>query len=318
MKEIAASYKGVKTVMGHSHSHSHSHNHGHNVNKRALRISFFLIASYMIIEVVGGMMTNSLALLSDAGHMLSDAAALGLSYLATTFGERKANKFKTYGYKRIEILAAFINGLTLIGISIYIFWEAYNRFLQPPSIMSSGMFIVSVIGFIVNMLAAFILLKGDTSENLNIRSAFLHVLGDLLGSAGAITASLLIMFFGWNIADPFASVFVAVLIIISACRVTRDATHILMEGAPSNIDVAKVQKTLEALKNVIGVHDLHVWSISSDMPSLSCHIVVKNEQNSQTVLQEAKKVLHEKFDIHHSTIQIDTEDNPCEQSGHCN
>lgn len=306
--------------MGHSHSHSHSeghsHNHGQNVNKRALKLSFFIITSYMIIEVIGGIMTNSLALLSDAGHMLSDATALGFSYLAMTFGERRATEFKTFGFKRFEVLAAFINGLTLIGISVYIFWEAYRRFSQPPEVMSTGMLTVAIIGLVVNILAAYILMKGDTSGNLNMKSAFLHVIGDLLGSVGAIFAALLIMFFGWDLADPIASVLVAVLIIVSAYRVTNDSFHILMEGVPAHIKVNDVQKTLTSIKNVVGVHDLHVWAISSDIPSLSCHILIEDAQFSQDVLKDAKNLLHEKFDIDHTTIQIDTPEIKCDVKDH--
>ncbi|MGE6720586.1 cation diffusion facilitator family transporter [Peribacillus frigoritolerans] len=306
--------------MGHSHSHSHSeghsHNHGQNVNKRALKLSFLIIASYMIIEVIGGIITNSLALLSDAGHMLSDATALGFSYLAMTFGERKATEFKTFGFKRFEVLAAFINGLTLIGISVYIFWEAYRRFSQPPEVMSTGMLTVAIIGLVVNILAAYILMKGDTSGNLNMKSAFLHVIGDLLGSVGAITAALLIMFFGWDLADPIASVLVAILIIVSAYRVTRESIHILMEGVPTHIKINDVQKTLTSIKNVVGVHDLHVWAISSDIPSLSCHILIEDARFSQAVLKDAKNLLHEKFDIEHTTIQIDTPEIQCDIKDH--
>jgi cobalt-zinc-cadmium efflux system protein len=301
---------------GHSHSHSHSHNHGKNANKQALKLSFFIIATYMIVEAIGGIMTNSLALISDAGHMLSDATALGLSYLAMTFGERKASQFKTFGYKRFEVLAAFINGLTLIGISLYIFWEAYRRLSQPPEVMSSGMLIIACIGLLVNIIAAYILMKGDRSGNLNIRSAFLHVLGDLLGSVGAIVAALLIMFFGWDLADPIASVVVAILVIISAYRVTRDSIHILMEGTPSHINVAEVRDKLGSIQNVIEVHDLHVWAISSDIPSLNCHIVVNDLQNSLMVIKEAKSILNNQFKIKHTTIQIDTPETQCDFEEH--
>ncbi|MEH7093144.1 cation diffusion facilitator family transporter [Priestia megaterium] len=300
----------------HKHSHGHSHNHGKNANKQALKLSFFIITIYMIIEAIGGFMTNSLALISDAGHMLSDAGALGLSYLAMTFGDRKATEFKTFGYKRFEVLAAFINGLTLIVISLYIFWEAYKRFSQPPEVQSSGMIIIASIGLVVNIIAAYILMKGDKSENLNVRSAFLHVIGDLLGSVGAIIAALLIMFFGWTLADPIASVLVAILIIISAYRVTRDSIHILMEGAPSQIDVTQVRKALEALKNTRDVHDLHVWAISSDTPSLSCHILIDDIRNSPMVMNNAKQILEKQFKIEHTTIQIETPETKCHIQEH--
>jgi len=307
---------------GHSHSHDHSHgpghshSHGKNANKQALKLSFFIITAYMIVEAVGGFITNSLALISDAGHMLSDATALGLSYVAMTFGERKASEFKTFGYKRFEVLAAFLNGLTLIAISLYIFWEAYRRFSQPPEVMSSGMIVIASIGLLVNIIAAFILMKGGRSENLNIRSAFLHVIGDLLGSVGAIAAALLIMFFGWDLADPIASVAVAILIIVSAYRVTRDSIHILMEGAPTHINVSDVRDKLGSIPNVIEVHDLHVWAISSDIPSLSCHIVVNDLHNSLTVMKEAKSRLENQFKIKHTTIQIDTPETQCDIEEH--
>src|SRR4051795_10610584 len=214
---------------GHGHHHGHNHSHGHSANKKALFLSFLLITAFMVVEVIGGLLTNSLALLADAGHMLSDAAALGLSFFALKLGERKASQVKTFGYKRFEIIAAALNGLTLIIISLYIFYEAFQRFFDPPEVQSTGMLMISVTGLLVNIIAAWILMKGDKDENLNVRSAFLHVLGDMLGSVGAIVAALMIMFFGWGIADPIASVIVAVLILISGSRVTKDSFHILME-----------------------------------------------------------------------------------------
>ncbi|MDX8361998.1 cation diffusion facilitator family transporter [Cytobacillus sp. IB215316] len=306
--------------MGHSHAHhDHGHSHTHNVNKKTLKISFFIISTYMIIEVIGGVLTNSLALLSDAGHMLSDAAALGLSFLAMKFGEKQPTLEKTFGYRRFEILAALLNGVTLVIISIYIFWEAYNRLLAPPHVISKGMLIISSIGLLVNIIVAFILLKGDTSDNLNIRSAFLHVLGDLLGSVGAIIAALLIMFFGWNLADPIASVIVAFLIIISAWRVTRDSLHILMEGSPPGIDVGDIKEQLLSISHVIDVHDLHVWAISSDFLSLSCHIKIGDCDYYERVLNEATKLLKDKYHINHTTIQIDHLNSECSTSEeHCN
>ncbi|MTH51877.1 cation diffusion facilitator family transporter [Bacillus mangrovi] len=297
--------------MGHAHGHSH-HGHSHaSANKKALKLSFFLIASFMVVEIIGGIMTNSLALLSDAGHMLSDAAALGLSFFALKFGEKGASASKTYGYKRFEILAAFINGLTLLLISLYIFWEAYQRILEPPSVISTGMLAVSIIGLVVNLAAAYILMRGDKDGNLNVRSAFLHVIGDLLGSVGAITAALLILFFGWNLADPIASVLVALLILISGWRVTKESFHILMEGVPPNIDVEKVKETLLGMEEVKGVHDLHIWSITSDFPALSCHLEVETIEDYPQLLERAKKLLHESFELHHVTIQIDSAGGNC-------
>ncbi|ESV48816.1 cation diffusion facilitator family transporter, partial [Staphylococcus epidermidis] len=195
---------------------SHEHNHTHGANKKTLMISFIIITGYMIIEAIGGILTNSLALLADAGHMLSDSISLGVGLLAFILGEKAADYSKTYGYKRFEILAAVFNGVTLVLIAIYIFYEAYQRFTDPPEVASTGMLIIATIGLLVNILVAWILMRGgDTKENLNIRAAFLHVIGDLLGSVGAIIAALMILFFNWGWADPLASVIVAVLVLIS-------------------------------------------------------------------------------------------------------
>ncbi|ALC92931.1 zinc transporter ZitB [Bacillus sp. FJAT-18017] len=300
--------------MGHHHSHDHGHghhHHHHSDNKKALLLSFVLIATFMVIEVIGGILTNSLALLSDAGHMLSDAAALGLSFFAIKLGERSATQAKTYGYKRFEIIAAALNGLTLIAISIFIFIEAFERFSNPPEVQSMGMLIISTLGLLINIAAAFILMKGDKDENLNVRSAFLHVLGDMLGSAGAIVAALLMMFFGWGIADPIASVIVAVLIIISGWRVTKDSFHILMEGAPEQIDFESLRNALMQIPCVKDVHDLHIWSVTSGMPMLSCHVAISVEGVHDSVLRQAQSMLHDKFGIEHSTIQVEKADNGC-------
>ena len=249
----------------HQHNHSHGHDHGHHTtsNKKVLFFSFLLITFFMVVEAVGGFLTNSLALISDAGHMLSDAAALGLSLLAFKIGERQATYSKTYGYRRVEIIAAFINGLTLIIISLYIFYEAFQRFIEPPNV-SASMMIIAFIGLVVNIVVAWMLMRGDSQENLNIRSALLHVLGDLLGSIGAIVAGILILLFGWDIADPIASVIVAILIVISGIRVTKDSIHILMEGKPTNINVEEVKSKLMELPGIDDVHDFHIWSITSN------------------------------------------------------
>lgn len=291
----------------------------HSKNKKALTISFFLILSFMIVEIIGGLLTNSLALLSDAGHMLSDAASLGLSLFAMKFGEKASDLKRTYGYRRFEILAALINGVTLIAISVYILLVAYDRFMDPPGVASAGMLTVAIIGLAVNLLVAWILMKGDTSENLNLRSAFLHVLGDMLGSVGAIIAALMIMFFGWNTADPLASVIVAILVLISGWRVTKDSIHVLMEGKPDQIEIEKVKKSLLSLPHVKNVHDLHIWSITSDFPALSCHIVVQKGCDRDKVLKEASNLLTGDFSISHTTVQLEGEDlQLTEEEKNCN
>ncbi|GLB58745.1 cation diffusion facilitator family transporter [Cytobacillus sp. NCCP-133] len=291
--------------------HGQSQDHHHTGNKKALMWAFFLIASFMIVEVIGGILTNSLALLSDAGHMLSDAAALGLSFLAIKMGEKKATNSKTFGYKRFEIIAASINGMTLLLISLYIFYEAYHRILEPPAVQSMGMLIISSIGLLVNIAAAFILMKGDKDHNLNVRSAFLHVLGDLLGSIGAISAAVLIYFFGWGIADPLASIIVAILILISGLRVVKESFHILMEGTPSHLNTNEIKQKLLGISSVKDVHDLHVWTITSGFPSLSCHLVIEHESSHDTILHEAQSVLHDEYGIEHSTIQVEGEREGC-------
>ncbi|EML6320021.1 cation diffusion facilitator family transporter [Bacillus cereus] len=283
----------------------HSHDHGHSNNKKALLIAFLLTTSFMIAEVVGGFVTNSLALLSDAGHMLSDAVSLALSLLAFKLGEKTATTAKTYGYKRVEMLAALCNGVVLIVISVYIFIEAIRRFKEPVEIASNGMLIIAVLGLLINILSAWILMRGgDVKGNLNLRSAFLHVLGDLLGSVGAIIAALLIKFFGWTAADAIASILVSILVIISGWRVTRDTVHILMEGAPQHINVEEVKSTLLNIPIVKEVHDLHIWSVTSDFQVLTCHLIIKGNE-TQSVLKEATYVLKEKFHVEHVTIQVE-------------
>ncbi|MDX8045670.1 cation diffusion facilitator family transporter [Gracilibacillus sp. S3-1-1] len=300
--------------MGHHHEHDH-----HTNNKKALWISFSLITVFMIIEVVGGIWTNSLALLSDAGHMLSDSFALGLSLFAFKLSTKAPSTSKSFGYKRFEILAALINGLALIIISIYIFYEAIHRFVEPTSV-SPMMLWIATTGLIVNLIVAFILMySGDTKENLNMRSALLHVFGDLLGSIGAIIAGILILLFNWYVADPVASMIVSLLVLISGIRITRDSFHILMEGTPNNISYEAIENDLVQLDGVITIHDLHVWTITSNFPALSCHIVVDNETDRDQLLKRASNLIHEQFAITHTTIQIEGIDaHMCHEEDTCN
>ncbi|MFN2744173.1 MULTISPECIES: cation diffusion facilitator family transporter [Bacillus] len=288
-------------------SHSHHHHHTHQASKKALLFSFILIFLFMAVEVVGGILTNSLALLSDAGHMLSDAAALGLSLIAVIFGAKTANENKTYGYKRFEILAACLNGITLLVISLYIFWEAFHRFFNPPEVESAGMLGIAFLGLLVNIAAAWLLMRGDTGENLNVKSAFLHVIGDMLGSVGAIIAGFLMLFFDWNAADPIASVLVAILVLVSGWRITKDAVHVLMEGKPKHIDMELLRKGVLSIPSVKDVHDLHIWSITSDFPSLSCHVTVADNSDRDRILQQVSEYLRKEFNLKHVTIQIEGE-----------
>ncbi|TVT27098.1 cation transporter [Salinicoccus cyprini] len=299
---------------------SQEHDHTHGTNKKTLMISFFIITGYMIIEAIGGFLTNSLALLADAGHMLSDSISLGVGLLAFILGEKAADYSKTYGYKRFEILAAVFNGVTLVLIAIYIFYEAYQRFTDPPEVASTGMLIIATIGLLVNILVAWLLMRGgDTKENLNIRAAFLHVIGDLLGSVGAIIAALMIIFFNWGWADPMASVIVAMLVLISGWRVTKESIHVLMEGTPKNVEIDAVIRTIESVPGVNNMHDLHVWSITSGQNALSCHVVVDGSisvQESQEMLKTIEQKLEDE-NIGHATIQMESENHPHKDSVMC-
>ena len=296
------------------------HNHNHGGNKKTLMIAFLITTVYMIIEAIGGFLTNSLALIADAGHMLSDSVSLGIAFLAFTVGERAANQLKTYGYKRFEILAAVFNGVTLVLIAVYIFYEAYHRFDNPPEVASTGMLTIAVFGLLINLFIAWIMMHGgDTKENLNLRAAFLHVLGDLLGSIGAIAAALLIILFGWNWADPLASVIVAVLVLISGWRVTKESIHVLMEGTPKNVDIEEVTAAIETIPGVKSIHDLHVWSITSGKNALSCHVVIDEGlsfKDSQNILREIEKTMADQK-IGHVTVQLENEDHPHENSIMC-
>jgi len=300
---------------GHNHDH-HGHHHGHHHdgdvregNKKGLTIALIITTSIMLLEFFGGLITNSLALLSDSGHMLSDAASLSLSLVAMWFATRPASPNKTYGYYRFEILAALFNGVTLFLIAGFIIFEAYERFLDPPSVASGTMMLIAGIGLVANLLSAWALLhKGDVSGNVNLRSAYLHVLGDALGSVGAIIAGIVMYFFEFYMADPLISVIVALLILKSAWGVITHTVHILMEGAPVTINQEEVKKTLLEIDGVINVHDLHIWTITSGLDSLSCHLLINDDSDGQEILQQSINKIEKSFNIKHTTIQIEKSD----------
>lgn len=295
--------------MGAHHNHHHHHDHSHGANKKVLLISFIIITAYMIVEAFGGFITNSLALLSDAGHMLSDSIALGIALFAFIVGEKAANQRKTFGYKRFEILAAVLNGITLMLIAAFIFYEAIERFSNPPEVATTGMLIISSIGLIVNILVAWIMHRGgDTEKNINMRGAYLHVLSDMLGSVGAIIAALLMMFYGIGLADPLASVIVAALVLRSGFYVTKSAVNVLMEGTPENTNVDEVIKTILLTDGIISIHDLHIWSITSGLNALSCHAVVNDAMTISESEEMLRKIEHDlsHLGILHVTIQLET------------
>ncbi|MBU5672595.1 cation diffusion facilitator family transporter [Paenibacillus brevis] len=300
----------------HSHTHSHAHGHSHNHfgdarsgNKSGLLIALGITASIAVLECIGGWVTNSLALLSDAGHMLSDASSLVLSLLAIWFAARPSTSRKSYGFYRLEIMAALLNGVTLFVIAGFIIWEAYKRLMDPPVVSSGPMMLIASIGLIANLASAWALMKkGDVKGNINFRSAYLHVLGDAMGSVGAIFGGIMMWAFGWYIFDPIVSVLVSLLILRSAWGVIAQSLHVLMEGVPQGLDVKEVQEKLKQLPAVLDVHDLHIWSITSGMDALSCHLVVSDPAYQSSVLQEAIILLEQQFGISHATIQIETED----------
>ena len=295
--------------MSGAHSHSHGHHH-HGAasarNRKRLALSLGLAAVYMVAEAVGGWLTGSLALLADAGHMLSDVAALGLSLFAMWMARRPATSRKTYGYRRTEILAALANGATLVAISVFILFEAWERFQNPPEVDAAGMMGIATGGLLVNLASLWILHEGR-DESLNVRGAWLHVLTDALGSVQAIAAGVVIWAFGWRWADPVASVLIALLVIYSSWDLLKEATAILMEHAPSHIDVDEVRRAMTSIPGVLGIHDLHVWTITSGMESLSAHVVVREDRYGCETLGEIRSVLHDRFGLHHTTVQMETE-----------
>ncbi|MEB8148772.1 CDF family zinc efflux transporter CzrB [Staphylococcus xylosus] len=295
-------------MSGH-HGHDHAHGHIHTNNKKILLISFLIIGLFMIVEIIGGFISNSLALLSDGLHMFSDTISLGVALVAFIYAEKNATKSKTFGYKRFEILAALFNGVTLFIIGIVIIVEAIGRFFNPEDVKSTEMFVISVIGLIVNIIVALLMFKGgDTSNNINMRGAFLHVMGDLLGSVGAITAAILIWTLNLTIADPIASIIVSILIIKSSLGITKSSLNILMEGTPSDVDMNEVISTITEENEIENVHDCHIWTISNEMNALSCHAVVPSDMSVEQCENLLDKLEHklQHLNIQHMTIQLET------------
>ncbi|WP_241158270.1 cation diffusion facilitator family transporter [Cohnella candidum] len=293
---------------GHSH-HGHSHEVSREGNRKGLTLALLITGGIMVLEFIGGIATNSLALISDSGHMLSDAAALLLSLVAIRLAARPASHSKTYGFYRFEILAALFNGLVLFAIAAYIVWEAVRRFAEPPEVAGGAMMAIAAVGLLANLASALALMRqGDVKNNVNLRSAYLHVLGDALGSVGAIAAGVLMAAFGWYAADPIVSVLVSLLILRSAWGVVRHTLHVLMEGTPLSVDRARVQEALTEIEGVTDVHDLHIWTITSGFDAVSCHLRTDGQGDTQAVLRQALKILEERFFLKHATVQVESPD----------
>lgn len=276
-------------------------------HRRALITTFGLTFTYFIVEVVGGIVTNSLALLADAAHMLTDVGGLGLALFAIWITQRPANAAKTYGYYRVEILAALANALVLFGVSFYILYEAYRRFQEPPEVNSLPMMLVAVVGLAVNLVGIYNLRRGS-KESLNVQGAFLEVVSDMLGSIGVIIAGLIMYFTGWYYADPIFSVLIGLFILPRTWGLMMQAVNVLLEGTPAHINLKAVEETIRSIPGVAGVHDLHVWSITSGMDAMSAHVILKKGvavSEAQNILEQLGTQLKTQFNLAHSTIQIE-------------
>ena len=286
----------------------HAHTHGSARDSRhRLSLVLALTAVYFVAEALGGWWSGSLALLADAGHMLTDVAALGLALMAVWFSARPATSSKTFGYYRLEILAALVNGVALVVISLLIFYEAYLRWFSPPAVRSNVVILVAAGGLVVNLTCAWIL-HGRHEVDLNIRGAWLHILSDALGSIGAIIAGAVMSLYGWYAADPIFSAFIGVLIVWSSWRLIRESTNVLLEGTPAHINLAAVEEAILQTEGVDDVHDLHVWTITSGREALSAHVILGRNTSQPDLLNGLRTKLHDRFGVDHLTIQMETLD----------
>jgi len=276
----------------------------------ALAVALGITASFFVIELVGGILTNSLALQTDAFHMLTDVFALGYALFAARLAQRPVTLKRTYGYYRVEILSAFLNGIFLWAIVVFIFYEAIQRIQQPAGVQSLNMLVIAVLGLMANGLVAATLSR-SRNESLNLKGAYLHVVADALGSVGAISAGLIMFFTGWYVADPIASIMISVLVLYSSGKIVRDSVNVLLEGVPPHIDVASLERRIVGVKGIRNVHDLHVWSIAdTKMCCISSHVVVEEGIDRKELITKLIHMLREEFGIDHTTIQLEGEDYP--------
>jgi cobalt-zinc-cadmium efflux system protein len=279
------------------------HQHQRGTSVRGLKIALVLVCGYMVAEVVGGIAANSLALLADAGHMLSDAASLALALFAIWIAGKPRSAVRTYGYHRTEILAALVNGATLVIVAVFILWEAWSRLRSPEPVDGPTMMAVAAGGLVVNGAAMAALWKGR-QESLAVRGAWLHVVADLLGSVQATVAGGLVWAFGWGWVDPTAGALIAVLVVVSAWKLLHESVNILLEASPRHVDAEEVKSALERIEGVVDVHDLHIWTITSGFEALSVHARVEGRDRA-AVLREARALVHDRFGIDHSTVQLE-------------
>ncbi len=285
--------------------HESGHTHGAKANARALKTAIGLTGAYLVAEVAGGILTGSLALLSDAGHMLTDVMALTIALLAIKLGQKPADAKRTFGYYRLEILAAGGNATALFLVAFYILYEAWQRFQSPPEIHSLPMLIVAAVGLVVNLAAMRVLHAGST-HSLNLKSAYLEVWSDLLGSIAVIAGALVIRFTGWEKVDPLLAVLIGIWVLPRSWKLIAESVNILLEGVPQGIQLAQIEDRLTAISGVRSVHDLHVWAITSGKNSLTAHLVLVEGNEQQDVLETVSAALADDFGIAHTTVQIET------------
>ena len=285
-------------------AHRHS---AAGASRNRLLIVLALVLGYLVVEVVGSLLTNSLALLADAGHMLTDAVGVGLALLAIHFAARPATASKSFGYYRLEILAAVANAVLLFAVAAYILYEAYQRFNEPPEVLSTPMLVIAGIGLAVN-LVSMRLLSAGAETSLNVRGAYLEVLGDLLGSVAVLVAGVIILTTGWTLADPIASVLIALLILPRTWKLLREAIDILLQATPKGINLDEVRAHLLRGEGIVDAHDLHAWTLTSGMHVVSAHIVIEPTADAAAGLDEVCRCLSDDFDMEHSTIQLETAD----------
>jgi cobalt-zinc-cadmium efflux system protein len=284
--------------------------HSHASTTQALVVAVGITASFFVIELVGGILTNSLALQTDAFHMLTDVVALAYALVAARLAQRPVSLRRTYGYYRVEILSAFLNGILLWAVVIFVFYEAIQRIQYPSDVQSLNMLIIAVLGLVANGLVAATLSR-SRNVSLNLKGAFLHVVADALGSVGAISAGIIMFFTGWYQADPIASIMIGMLVFYSSGKLVRDSVNVLLEGVPSHIDVSAVERRILGMKGVKNVHDLHVWSIAdTKMCCMSSHVVVEDDTNGKDLVTKLIHILKEEFGIDHTTFQLEDESYP--------
>ncbi len=293
---------------GHSHAHSHGSVRAGERHKGRLAIAFCVLASFMVVEVVGGFVTNSLALLSDAGHMLTDVLGLGMALAAIQLASRAStNPHRTFGLYRLEILAALANAVLLVGVAFYVLVEAVRRFADRPEVLGPEMLVIASLGLVAN-LVAFALLREGASESLNVEGAYLEVLADTVGSVGVIIGAIVLQTTGWTWVDPLVGVAIGLWILPRTWRLGAQALRILVEAAPPGIDLDAIQTDLEHLAGVVDVHDLHVWTLTSDMEAATVHLMVRAGTDGHAVLDQARSLLIHRYGISHATLQVEPDD----------